>query len=176
MQEAVEQYIRSVEEKENALQKKQAEEELEQRKRILRSLGLYEKIYSDRDQYSPEYPLFDADRGVYYAKKTIRVTDEEWEAIRDAYERERAVGQREKNPNADGDADRGNPIAGALKVIAILLYIGAAIAGIIVAVAGQMVPAMFAIWASGFVAGTVMLGFSEIVRLLNAIDRKMPEK
>ena len=64
-----------------------------------------------------------------------------------------------------------NTVAGVLKILAVLIFIGSFIAGIVV---GKEVAGMTLVyWIAGLFAGTMLLGFSEIVRLLHEINRKM---
>lgn len=72
----------------------------------------------------------------------------------------------------------GNRVAGVLRVIALFIYLGGFIAGLLFGVdAGYLSDFPFlsilAYWAGFFVAGTTFLGFAEIIDLLQEIvDKK----
>ena len=65
----------------------------------------------------------------------------------------------------------GNRVAGALKVIAVLIYILSALAGVFL-LNNDAVAAGWILLASGIVSGTLFLGFGEIIRLLDVISKK----
>ena len=68
-----------------------------------------------------------------------------------------------------------NSVAGLLKVIAIITYVGAFILGIVFGKDnwGDFYFGVALIyWAAGFVSGSMFLGFAEIVRLLHEINQK----
>lgn len=77
-----------------------------------------------------------------------------------------------------------NPVASILKTSAWLIYIVACILGIILgndigdtifSSSDFSVTTMLVIWAIGFVSGTVMMGFGEIISLLHEINEKQPK-
>ena len=76
-----------------------------------------------------------------------------------------------------------NRVASLLKECAWIIYIGAFILGIIVAITGNnsfigeyfrglSAASMLSIWFSGFVVGTLVLSFGEIIELLHEINEK----
>ena len=153
MHEKVEQYILK---KEKELEAKR----LKERDDFLRKLRLYEKIYSEKNEASDEFPEWDWDENGhkrFYKYQIIEVTDEEYEkicALTDVQE-EKTIGS--------------NGVATALKAIAIVVYILAFIVGLM-SVSNPFM--MLTIWVAYFVVGTLFLGFAEIVRLLNVIAQK----
>ncbi len=64
-----------------------------------------------------------------------------------------------------------NGVARMLKVIGILVYILCGIAGIAALTSGSY-SASLIVLGSGFASGTLFLGFSEIIRLLDVISKK----
>ena len=62
-------------------------------------------------------------------------------------------------------------VAGALKVIAVLIYILSALAGVFL-LNNDAAAAGWILLASGIVSGTLFLGFGEIIRLLDVISKK----
>ncbi len=152
--------------------KKQAERELydEKKREILIELGLYEKDYTDEDGYSDEYPCgeYDQEIGVYryYKKIPVPVSDEEFEEIK-------------KCSKIQTHQPINNPVAITLAIIAWLIYIGGFIAGVVfgnVEVGRYYKEFHFTIaliyWFSALLSGTLLLGFSEIIKLLNDIKNK----
>lgn len=69
-----------------------------------------------------------------------------------------------------------NPVAQLLKVCAVVIYVFAAATGLIDASnSGSMYMYMYVLLrdcAIGFMAGTLLLGFSEVIRLLHEINQK----
>ncbi len=137
-----------------------------EKKEFLISEGLYEKIYSENIYYSNEYPHyeFDSKTGTekYYRMVPIEITDSEYEELLKFH-------KPQKNSNA---------ISTALIVIAWIIFIFGFIAGIIFGVAGADAYSSFAItialiyWVTSFISGVFILGFSEIIKLLNDIKNK----
>ncbi len=141
----------------------------------LLELDLYEKVYSEFDRYSREYPDVEWDKAShkdrYFKKVPIAVTDEEYKEILKYSKKE--------------DSLDTNPIAIALTVIAYIIFIGGFIAGI--ALGNQDVvkgtyyqytvtefsfAIAFTYWCIAFISGTMFLGFAEIIKLLHAIKNK----
>ncbi len=136
--------------------------------------GLYEKEYSDT--YSDEYSWYDNLEGKYYRKAPIDITDEEYEIVKESCK---------SDSNKPINKDIENGIATALTVIAWIIYIGGFIAGIafgnVEVVRGTYYTytdtefsfaIAFVYWAACIIAGTMFLGFAEIIKLLEAIKRK----
>lgn len=139
-------------------------------------LGLTEKVYSPDGSYSAEYHLKDyndssENRDKYYKTAPIRVTEEEYEQILEA----------EKSSNQSSN----NVVAKALTVIAVLTYIGGFISGWVLANKEVLVGTyytyastefVFSIaitwWIAALISGTMMLGFAEIIKLLDIISKK----
>lgn len=154
MHEKVERYILK---KEQELETKRVNE----RDDFLRKLHLYEIIYSDKDEASEEFPEWRWDSNghkKYYKYQTIEVTDEEYEKLRTLTDV-----QEEKIIESNG-------VAIVLKAIAIVVYSLGAIVGLIAGVTNIVL--MLSMWAGYFAIGTLLLGFAEIVKLLNVIAQK----
>ena len=177
MQEKVEAYLKkSAEKAEQARQKenqKLQEKELRYRTEVQRMTGLVKREYNSTGKQTDKYPLYDAAKDVYYRIVPLELTDEEWEAVRTAYEQEQA----EERPKPEEKEWSGrNGVASALKAIAIILYIGAVIGAIAVgAVTNTALPAVYVL-CGGILSGIFVHGFSEIIRLLDCISRNTEKK
>ena len=165
--------------------KQKKEEELkkqeEAKKKTLIDLGLFEKVYSQDNTQSDGFSYGEWDskdaKVKYFKKVPIEVSDEEYEEIK-----------KYSNQSKDTFQDyfsNDNPIATALTVIAVIIFIGGFIAGIAL---GRVVvdrgysyrytytefsfAAAFVYWFASFVSGMVFLGFAEIIKLLTEIKNK----
>ena len=65
-----------------------------------------------------------------------------------------------------------NPVAQILKVCAVVIYLFAAVAGLREAVSYASISFLLRDGVIGFMAGTLLLGLSEIIRLLHEINQK----
>lgn len=65
-----------------------------------------------------------------------------------------------------------NPVAQILKVCAVVIYLFAAVTGLIEASNSGGMYVLLRDCAIGFMAGTLLLGFGEIIRLLHEINQK----
>lgn len=160
MHEKLREYFAKAEEKENKLTEQE-----------LISAGLYEKEYSDKTEYSNEYPNIEWDNETneqkYYKKVPIQLTDEECEKFKKIY--------------YSSALKPTNPVATALTIIAWIIYIGGFIAGISfanveVGTYYSYEEFSFAValtyWAVSLISGTMFLGFAEIIKLLHDIKNK----
>jgi len=145
------------------------------KEQTLINLGLYEKEYrKDNEDYSM-YPEVEWDKekqmDIFYRKKAIKVNDDEYEQILSVSNIE------DKN---------SSKVAIALIIIAWLIYIGGFICGICFGfqevtygVYYQYTETEFSFvialtyWVTSFISGTLFLGFSEIIKLLNSIKSKI---
>ena len=163
MHEKLKEYFEKAEEEENKLTAQE-----------LISAGLYEKEYSEKNEYSYEYPDSEWDeehnKQKYFKKVPIQLTDEECEKFKKIY-----------YSSALKPTKPTNPIASALSIIAVLIYIGGFIAGICFAnveVGTYYTHKEFSFaialiyWAVSLVSGTMFLGFAEIIKLLHDIKNK----
>lgn len=84
---------------------------------------------------------------------------------------ENAAGNTSVNVSAEASTSSAtsNRVAEAIKVIAILVYIGGVLVG--VGLAGYSTAVLIGL-VSGFFYGTMLLGFAEIIRLLHEINQK----
>lgn len=146
--------------------------EKEKRDTLIR-LGLYEKEYApDRTVDSDEYPNAEYDPAlqinVYYKMIVPDITDEEFEEIKEYTEEE---------------SSSSNVVSSILKYIAFSIYIGGFIIGLIngnAEVEGYYrdytefhLEIAMTYWENAFINGTIFLGFSEVIKLLDAIKRKL---
>ncbi len=152
----------------------------EEKNAMLLKLDLCEREYSQENKRSAEYPCCDYTTGRYYKEVPIKVTDEEYrELIKYANE------SKEDNLTYAPDETK-NPVAGFLWFIAMALYIGGFLSGIVFAnktvdVGGYyysrtatkfMWSVALTYWCTAAVSGTLLLGFAEIIKLLEAIKNK----
>lgn len=107
---------------------------------------------------------------------------------------EEYIGTEQKNPTQDQFrtsysvptySSDSNPIATALKVISVIIFIGGFILGIVLGTQKAEYGVLYTYtktefsftialiyWAASFISGMLMLGFSEIINLLNSINNK----
>lgn len=140
-------------------------EEKQARDALLISQGLYEKVYAPNDEWSEEYPEneYDQERQTirYFKKVAIEVTDEEYEQIK-----KYAV----KPPIF---LPKPNVIAKILLGVGICVYGLGFIGGMqLQSAAEELLSLAIIVWAIAAVGGTILLGLSEIVKLLQNIRDK----
>ena len=141
-------------------------EEKQARDALLVSQGLYEKVYAPNDEWSEEYDEaypeneLDSERQTirYFKKVAIEVTDEEYEQIK-------------KYAFVSKSLPETNDVAKVLTFIACAIYIVGIIAGIIIA-APMGIAVSVVCWVITAISGTMFLGFSEIIKLLQSIKNK----
>ncbi len=142
-------------------EKKKHEEE---KNKTLLELGLFEKVYSESESYSEEFPYYEYDdensKNRWYKKEAIVISDEEYEEARKYAQVQNAEVER-------------NTISTILKVIAIIIYAFGLIAGFVFGLDrwGDPTAMMLVYWIVSFVVGTGYLGFAEIVQLLDEIKK-----
>lgn len=156
--------------KENEKKEKKEQE----KNRLLLSKGLFEKVYSESDNYDANYPFSDWKDGktYYYKKSPIEITDSEYEKLKELCESDE---QKEEESNA---------VASTLQVIATLIFIGGFIAGIalgfVEVTKGNYFtytttefsfPVALTYWAASFISGMLFIGFAEVIKLLNSIKK-----
>lgn len=152
----------------------QAEEKgavLNKKKReLLDELGLYEKVYSDSERRSKEYPEYEYDENGhthYYRKEYFEISDEEYAELL-------------KYSEYKGHYSPGNGIATVFKILAVIIFVIGFIVGIVMGnQAGGSgwendfsLPVALACWAAGFISGMMFMGFGEIIQLLTEIKNK----
>ena len=149
MHEKVKEFL--IKKRNEELDKKESE-----KKELLISLGLSEKVYYDRQIDDDCFPEFDKSTQTtrYYKEVPIDVSNEEYALIK-------------KYSSTDKKANPSNTIASILQVIAVLTYIGGALAGLIYADADFLLTIIF--WIGAFISGTSFLGFAEIINILHEI-------
>lgn len=157
----------------------------EEKNAMLLKLDLCEREYSQENKRSAEYPCCDYTTGRYYKEVPIKVTDEEYqELIKYANETQHS--------NASGTSGGVTPwkvnnnIADVLQFFAWVLYIGGFITGIVFgnesidvgfySFSHTETKFMWSValthWCTAAVSGTILLGFAEIIKLLEAIKNK----
>lgn len=142
--------------------------------------GLYDKVYSEEKFRTDEYPYYDCTVFKYYKKVPIEVTNGEYFAIKKAQDASK------KDNFTYAPDETKNPVAGFLWFIAMALYVGGFLSGIVLAnrtvdVGGYyysrtetkfMWSVALTYWCTAAVSGTILLGFAEIIKLLEAIKNK----
>ena len=166
MNEILKAFFKEKEEEELQKRKELIKEQEEVKSRILIELGLYEKVYAPDNVENNEYNCYEYDHlnqmSRYFKKVPIEVTDEEYEQIK------KYAMQTEKN-----ESKHKNTIATILSVMAWIAYIAGFILGIVLGndfYNDSFI--MLIYWISGFVVGTIYLGFAEVIKLLSEIKNK----
>jgi len=138
------------------------QKELSNRDAFLIENGFFEKVYSETNEYSSEFPFNDNEQDKFFKKIAIEVTDDEYKKIYNSLE------HKEKNS-----------VSTLIFIIAIIIYIGGFLAGASLANApseyyGNTFNISVAIiyWAFAFICGSILLGLSEIIKLLHKIANK----
>jgi|GEM_PF-2490610 len=150
-------------------------------------LGLSEKVYSENDYISDEFPHLDRnlnkelDKPRSYKIVACDVSDDEFkEIIRvvDEINYYKKIDEGKKinqvNINSETNTDE-NIIANVLRITSVAIYLIGAITGLYL---GNQYyefswSIALSIWISSFISGTVFLGFREVILLLQKIlDKK----
>ncbi len=156
MNEKVEQFLQA---------KKQAvsEQYEKEKSKFLFELGLFEKEYSPNNEFSSEYYFseWDGSATKYFKKVPVQITDEEYEEIK-------------KYANIKTSDNGRNIVADMLTAIAVAIYVIGFIASFFLGVNGygEISDMLIVWWIVFFVAGTIYLGFAEIIKLLQNIKNK----
>lgn len=145
--------------------KKDAEKKVyEARKnKVLLELGLFEKIYSEEEKYSKEFPESEYDnensKTRWYKKEPISISDEEYELVK---------------KYSTSSESHNSKVSTCLMLIAILVYLAGFILGCVLGVDrwGDPTAMMLVYWLVAFATGTVYLGLAEIIDLLTEIKNK----
>lgn len=156
----------------------QKREKLEkEKKQFLLDRNLVEKNYSPDNKYSDDYPYYDYDEELkdyrYYNESEISITDEEYELLRSYEDEEKCNGN--------------NAIAFALKVIACIIFVCGFIGGFVwgtqeISLGSHYSKTEFSFtialtcWLTSFVSGIFVLGFAEVISLLQRILQKIDKK
>lgn len=137
----------------------------------LSNLGLYEKIYSPDNKYSAEYPESELDNTntfKYYKKKPIEISDEDYEELKKHLDK--------------GEHKKHKTIALILTVIAWVIFVvgfvaGMSFANIVVDPYDVMNGSYFSFsiaftyWSVSLISGAIILGFAEIIKILDDIKK-----
>jgi hypothetical protein len=147
------------------LQQKQLEENdriQKEKKALLLSLGLYNKAFSPNNTKSTEYPFewYEMGKTKYYKAIPIDINDEEYEILK------KYANTSPKKTNTIPN----NGIATLLTVIACLTFIIGFFGGI--ALGELSFGITFIFWCASAISGISILGFAEIIKLLNEIKHK----
>lgn len=167
MNEKVQEYLaqqRAYEEEKKNLEKEQT----------LISLGLYEKVYSDNDSYTDEFPMSEYDQATnssrFYRYGAVPVTDEEYAEIlkyKELHEKEIA-----------DNSDKKNPVASIFTGIGCAIFVIGFFLGIFLGQGVHSYHSDFSFtvaliyWGISFISGMLMIGIAEIIKLLNDIKNK----
>lgn len=142
--------------------------------KVLNDLGLYYKEYSENPAWSEEYPDYEYDQETkedrYFKKIPINVTDEEYEEILKYC----------KQSDNTTPVNKENKVAKVFTGIAYAIFIIGAIFGFATGYTKDILDDTYSFsfaiaiawWGVSFIGGMFMLGFAEIIKLLNAIKNK----
>lgn len=145
-----------------------------EKRKLLMDLGICEKEYSQSSAWSEEYPDYEYDQetkeGRYFKKIPINVTDEEYEEILKYC----------KQSDNTTPVNKENKVAKVLTGIAYAIFIIGAILGFAMGYTKDILDDTYSFsfavavawWCVSFIGGMLMLGFAEIIKLLNAIKNK----
>lgn len=145
-----------------------------EKRKLLMDLGICEKEYSQSSAWSEEYPDYEYDQetkeGRYFKKIPINVTDEEYEEILKYC----------KQSDNTTPVNKENKVAKVLTGIAYAIFIIGAILGFAMGYTKDILDDTYSFsfavavawWCVSFIGGMFMLGFAEIIKLLNAIKNK----
>lgn len=145
-----------------------------EKRKLLMDLGICEKEYSQSSAWSEEYPDYEYDQetkeGRYFKKIPINVTDEEYEEILKYC----------KQSDNTTPVNKENKVAKVLTGIAYAIFIIGAILGFVMGYTKDILDDTYSFsfaiaiawWCVSFIGGMFMLGFAEIIKLLNAIKNK----
>lgn len=145
-----------------------------EKRELLMNLGICEKEYSQSSAWSEEYPDYEYDQetkeGRYFKKIPINVTDEEYEEILKYC----------KQSDNTTPVNKENKVAKVLTGIAYAIFIVGAILGFVMGYTKDILDDTYSFsfavaiawWGVSFIGGMFMLGFAEIIKLLNAIKNK----
>ena len=148
-----------------------------QKNDFLISQGLFQKEYSGKDTYDPDYPFdewnSETHQHKFYKNVAINVTDDEYKKI------------LELSKSTNKEKPKRNTIALVLDLIAWLIFAGGFIMGIIFGnieitkgtyytytVNEFSLAIAFTYWAVSLISGAMFLGIAEIIKLLNDIKNK----
>ena len=140
----------------------------EKKNQTLIELGLFEKVYSEKEMYSNDFPYSEYDneksRTRWYKKEAVSISDEEYEEVK------KYSDIKQNNHNND----EKNLIATIFKVLASVIYIAGFVASFILGLDryGDISAMVIVWWIVFFVLGTIYLGFGEIIQLLDDIKKK----
>lgn len=167
MNEKVQEYL--AQQRDYEEQKKNYEKE-----QTLISLGLYEKVYSNYNGYTDEFPMSEYDPVTngsrFYRYGAVPVTDEEYAEIlkyRELHEKEIA-----------DKADKKNPVASIFTGFGCAIFVIGFFLGIFLGQGIHSYHSDFSFtvaliyWGISFISGMFMIGFAEIIKLLNDIKYK----
>lgn len=145
-----------------------------EKRELLMDLGICEKEYSQSSAWSEEYPDYEYDQetkeGRYFKKIPINITDEEYEEILKYC----------KQSDNTTPVNKENKVAKVLTGIAYAIFIIGAILGFVMGYTKDILDDTYSFsfavaiawWGVSFIGGMFMLGFAEIIKLLNAIKNK----
>lgn len=151
----------------------------EYKNNVLKAVGLTRREYwpKNMDSSHSGYPSYDQDRQEFYRELPVEITDDEWIAVKEVYE------AQNRGSVVAGQIVRKNSynvVASILRMFAILIYIGGFLLGFLTSGTVEYwtdslyyaLLSALPTWGTAFVSGTLMFGFSEIIRLLQVIADK----
>lgn len=173
MHELVEKYLDKMEKQKAAeeieMSKQKAEAEIRERNKLFLKLGLYEKEYNEKNEYSIEYPIREynskTDTYRYYKRVPIEVTDEEYAEI--------LKYQKKEPEKVEVKMDEKNTTASAFGVLAVITFVVGFIVGIILFFNENLsFLSGLSCWCGAFISGMFFVGISDALQLLTDIKNK----
>ena len=159
---AVEEYIEKLEKE---AEEKKLKTKEKKKSELLEHLGLFEKVYSETDSYSDEYPSWDGNR--YYKKVPYEITDEQYE---------RLLSLRGETENGQKES---KTVATIFNVIAGIIFAVGFFAGIAMGSTAHddfSFATALVYWMASFISGMLFIGFGKIIALLQDIKDTLKSK
>lgn len=178
---------------ERYIQKKRAQE-AEQRKNMLIEAGLFDKEYApDNDPNNPSYPEVEYDENTgetkHYRIVAIELNDEEFAEFMKYYQQKPprpqiSVGIARPGSTLKKTSSEGFKLYHAIMIMAVAIFITGFIVGIVAGISDD--PGYYrdvykshnfgttvVYWIVTLASGILMLGFAQVLKLLNAINNKL---
>ena len=138
----------------------QKERENKERQELLIELGFFEKEYSPNNVYCEAYPFaeWNAEQKCqnFYKKVAIEMSEEEFQDVMKYFK------QVKPTPK--------NGVASLLTAIAVITFVLGGISGLVLA--QQSIGLLLMTWYATFVGGVLLIGFSQVIKLLHEILKK----
>ena len=168
MSKLVQDVINNLQDEVKMIEDQNKERLLKKRNQSLINLGLYEKEYSSSDEKTENYPYSELKDGKnrFYKKKVIDINEEDLNKILQLTQQKKELEEVMNHKNKDK-----NNVASLLLSLGISLYFLTFFVGVLSLISGD-VAIGFAFIISGLFVGSILYGFSEVIKLLTKINNK----